>query len=187
MNGGNWAARIKGEPSREGGASPDPTTTLFLYVGTEYGQVAVENEPDPVGFEGNVRLSGDSPGLGEFILDVTAGPETNRNPYYEHSSYEEKPLDRTLVTSLLLPVEHVWKAKSMSNNSCSCEDRFVTDFFFFFLHSYSVFPIEGSHRPLSREIRRQGPTASGGTVYNPPVRRLQRQCSPVAKGLQGGF
>ena len=111
VNGGNWAARIKGVPRK--GASPDLSTTLIFYAAVEAGRIGVETESDALGFEGDVKLSGEAPGLGDFSLDITTGPANNRHPYHEHPSYEEKPLDRTFVTSLPLPLEHLWKAKRL--------------------------------------------------------------------------
>lgn len=116
QHGGNWAARVKGVPRK--GASPDLSTSIFFYAGVEgVGRLSVENEPDPLGFESDVKLSGESIGLGDFSLDITSGPESNRHPYHTHPSYQAKPLDRSRVSSFPLPQEHLWKLRRSSLHS----------------------------------------------------------------------
>ncbi|KAH8431372.1 mannosyl-oligosaccharide glucosidase [Aspergillus melleus] len=110
-HGGSWAARVKGVPRED--APPDQPTTIIFYSTLEgLGDLAVTTESeDPRGFEGDVRLSGNTPDLGDFSIDVTAGPETNEHPEHDHPSYEDKPLDRTLVSSSTVQSEHVWQTK----------------------------------------------------------------------------
>ncbi|KAF9891311.1 Processing alpha glucosidase I [Aspergillus nanangensis] len=111
QHGGNWAARVKGVP-RDDAAADQPTSVVFysaleglgsLDVGTDVG--------DGRGFEGDVKLTGYTPELGEFSIDVTKGPESNEHPENDHPIYEEKPLDRTWVSSLTVPSEHIWQTK----------------------------------------------------------------------------
>lgn len=109
-NGGNWGARVKGVP-RDGGADDQPTTLVF-YAGLEgEGNVGVGSTPDPLGFTGDVKLVGSTPGLENFAIDVTTGPQDNEHPEHEHPTYQDKPLDRTLVASLTMPKENVWQTK----------------------------------------------------------------------------
>lgn len=122
-HGGNWGLRIRGEPRED--ASEDLKTTVVLYTAMEgaFGPnitaenanfLVVNNEPDPLGFVDSVMLSGITTELGQFQMEVTKGPATNRHPGPEHPSWEERPLDRTLVRSGRAPEEHLWQAKGMA-------------------------------------------------------------------------
>ncbi|KAL4793457.1 glycoside hydrolase [Aspergillus venezuelensis] len=111
QHGGSWAARVKGVPRED--ALPDQPTTVVFYAGMEgLGslEVATEND-DPRGFEGDVKLKGYTSDLGDFSIDVTKGPKSNGYPEYDHPSYEDKPLDRTLVSSMAVQPEHTWQTK----------------------------------------------------------------------------
>lgn len=109
-HGGNWGARVKGVPRED--AADDQPTTLVFYAGLENeGNIEVATEGEPTGFTGDVKLEGSTPGLGGFTVDVTTGPDSNEHPEHDHPTYQDKPLDRTLVTSLTMPQEHVWQTK----------------------------------------------------------------------------
>ncbi|KAL2217079.1 putative mannosyl-oligosaccharide glucosidase [Thermoascus aurantiacus ATCC 26904] len=111
-NGGSWGARVKGVPRND--APPVQLTTVIFYAGLEgLGSLKVANEPDPLGFEGDVKLAGHTPELGDFTIDVTAGPESNEHPHHSHPSYAEKPLDRTMVASLYMPPDVLWQTKTI--------------------------------------------------------------------------
>ncbi|KAL4898614.1 mannosyl-oligosaccharide glucosidase [Aspergillus ambiguus] len=111
QHGGNWAARVKGVPRDD--ASPDQPTSLVFYSALEgLGSLGVANEgDDPRGFEGDVKVTGYTPELGDFSIDVTTGPKSNEHPEHEHPVYDDKPLDRTWVSSVTMPSEHVWQTK----------------------------------------------------------------------------
>lgn len=110
QHGGNWGARIKGVPRED--APAEQITTIAFYTNIEgLGRLGVATESGGLGFEGDVKLAGSDPALGNFSIDVTTGPETNAHPFHSHPTYEEKPLDRTLVTSGTLPSEHLWQVK----------------------------------------------------------------------------
>ncbi|KAI1914025.1 Processing alpha glucosidase I [Ophidiomyces ophidiicola] len=111
-HGGSWAARIKGNPRRD--APPNQPTTLIFYTTMEgLGELGVGNEIDPLGFQGDVKLFGSTVDLGEFTIDITRGPDTNRYPQKIHPSYDEKPMDRTFVASFQLESELLWQAKEI--------------------------------------------------------------------------
>jgi len=86
---------------------------VIFYVGLEgLGSLSLQNEPDERGLAGDVTLEGSIPKLGEFKIDITTGPSTNKPPKIGHEKYwNEKPLDRTSYHSLKVPAEDVWKAK----------------------------------------------------------------------------
>ncbi|BDD61765.1 hypothetical protein MAP00_006790 [Monascus purpureus] len=110
QHGGNWAARIKGVPREEG--SDEQITTVVFYATLEgLGNIGVATDSDGRGFEGDVKFTGNTLDLGDFSLDVTAGPETNEHPFYDHPSYEDKPLDRSIVSSLFLEAQLLWQSK----------------------------------------------------------------------------
>ena len=118
-HGGSWAVRVKGTPRED---SPQTLTTgIVFYAGMEgLGSLEVTTESDPLGFDGTVTLGGSSPGLGDFQIDVTQGPESNMHPFKQHASYQGKPLDRTMVSSSQVPEGGIWQAKSESG---SAEER----------------------------------------------------------------
>ena len=109
-HGGGWGARIKGTP-REDAPEDLKTTVIFSAAIEGLGSLEVANEPDGLGIEGTVTLQGMTPELGEFKIDITPGPDTNQHPPAVHETYADKPLDRTMVASLQLPVEALWQTK----------------------------------------------------------------------------
>jgi mannosyl-oligosaccharide glucosidase len=110
-HGGSWGARVKGVP-REG-APEDIHTTVVFYASLEgLGSVQVDNVIETqMGLQENVKLKGMTPDLGEFSIDITPGPDSNRHPQIDHPSSIEKPLDRPLIASLQSPPEHLWQVK----------------------------------------------------------------------------
>ncbi|KAL4803302.1 glycoside hydrolase [Aspergillus unguis] len=110
-HGGSWAARVKGVP--RGDALPDQPTAVVFYAAMEgLGSLDVATESDdPRGFEGDVKLNGLTAELGDFSIDVTTGPKSNEHPEHDHPSYDDKPLDRTLVSSVAIQPEHTWQTK----------------------------------------------------------------------------
>lgn len=111
QHGGSWAARVKGVPRED--ALPNQPTTIVFYAGLEgLGSLDVSTESDdPRGFDGDVKLKGYTSELADFSIDVTTGPKSNEHPEHVHPSYEDKPLDRTLVSSSTVPLEHTWQTK----------------------------------------------------------------------------
>jgi mannosyl-oligosaccharide glucosidase len=110
QHGGSWATRVRGTV-REGGPS-DLKTTVVFYASLEgLGTLEVENEEDPLGFDGDVSLKGESAGLGEYKLVVTKGQGSH--PTSLHPSYADKPLDRTIVHSFAVPPEALWQVKPL--------------------------------------------------------------------------
>jgi mannosyl-oligosaccharide glucosidase len=127
-HGGSWGARIKGKP-RENAPTPLVTTMIF-YAGLEgMGGLDISNERDPLGYKGRVTIEGQSLDLGDFKIEITEGPRTNRYPPPTHESYDEKPLDRTMVASFQVPEEALWQAKRKSCHASQChcrKSRFLT-------------------------------------------------------------
>ncbi|KAL4905315.1 hypothetical protein BDW74DRAFT_21357 [Aspergillus multicolor] len=111
QHGGSWAARVKGVPRDD--ALPDQPTTVVFYASMDgLGSLGVATESDdPRGFEGEVKLNGYTTELGDFSIDVTTGPQSNEHPEFDHPSYDDKPLDRTIVSSFAVPPEHTWQSK----------------------------------------------------------------------------
>ncbi|EHL03772.1 putative mannosyl-oligosaccharide glucosidase [Glarea lozoyensis 74030] len=107
-HGGSWAARIRGIVRED--APEDLKTTVIYYASLEgLGLLELDNEVDPLGYEGDVSLNGDSDGLGKYKLTVTKG--RGHRPKHSHPSYASKPLDRTIVASLQAPAEVLWQMK----------------------------------------------------------------------------
>ena len=110
-HGGSWGVRVKGRPRED--APPHLMSTVIVYAGMEgLGELAVQNEPDDLGIQGDINISGSSIELGDFTLQITQGPSTNGHPPATHASYANKPLDRSIVASMQIPEAQVWQAKS---------------------------------------------------------------------------
>lgn len=110
-HGGSWAARISGTPRED--APEHLITTMMFYAGIEgLGELAVTNVHDELGQEGLVTLSGQSTSLGEFKIAIVDGPESS-HPVKAHKEWDNKPLDRTIVSSMQVPAEAMWQAKGI--------------------------------------------------------------------------
>jgi mannosyl-oligosaccharide glucosidase len=94
-------------------APEDLKTMVVFYVGLEgFGSLNLANEPDEKGLEGTVTLEGSLAKLGDFKIDITTGPKTNKAPPATNKRlWAEKPLDRTLYHSFQVADDEVWKAK----------------------------------------------------------------------------
>lgn len=125
---GGWAARIKGEP-REDAQGPLMTTLVF-YAGMDgIGSLEFANEQDDLGQEGTVSLQGQTADLGDFKIDVTCGPDSNVAPKRQHASWDSKPLDRTMASSMQVPAEALWQAKSIMFTNVKNEvDNYIAEF-----------------------------------------------------------
>jgi mannosyl-oligosaccharide glucosidase len=110
-HGGSWGARIKGTPRED--ASPNLRTTVVWYNTLEgLGSLQVDDvDGEEPGFRGDVLFKGQTPELGDFELKVTEGK--GDHPQTGHPSYDEKPLDRTLVHSGQVPEEALWQTKAI--------------------------------------------------------------------------
>ena len=112
--GGNWAVRVKGTPRP--GAPDDLKSTVvvsFASPGGGLSALEVEGGPealkDPRGLEGDVVLRGGNPALGAYKIVVTEGK--GNKPTHSHPSAEERPLDRTFVTSTTFPEKALWQTR----------------------------------------------------------------------------
>jgi mannosyl-oligosaccharide glucosidase len=109
-NGGSWATRVRGTVRKDG--PPDLKSTVVFYTSLEgLGSLELENEPEKMGYEGDVSFIGESESLGQYKLTVTAG--TGLHPTASHPADKEKPLDRTLVHSFSVPENVIWQAKAI--------------------------------------------------------------------------
>ncbi|KAF2156237.1 glycoside hydrolase family 63 protein [Myriangium duriaei CBS 260.36] len=111
-NGGSWGARIKGVPREE--APPNLRSTVVFYAGLEgFGSLSVDNvegTEEEQGFEGDVKIAGQTNDLGDFHLTVTQG--TGRHPQSSHPGAHEDQADHTRVHSMQIPEAGLWQAKS---------------------------------------------------------------------------
>lgn len=112
-HGGSWGVRIKGTPRDD--APPDLKSTVIFYTAMEgLGSLEIANNKDPLGLEGTVTVKGQTAELGDFNIAITEGPESNMHPPPTHASYQDKPLDRTMVASFQVPEEAIWQTKRTS-------------------------------------------------------------------------
>ncbi len=125
---GGWAARIKGEP--RGDAPERLKTTVVFYAGMDgFGSLEFTNEQDELGQEGTVTLQGQTADLGDFKIDFTRGPDSNVAPKHQHPSWDSKPLDRTMASSMQVPADALWQAKSILFTNMKNEvDNYVAEY-----------------------------------------------------------
>ena len=103
--GGNWGVRIRGRPQTNGSV-----TTVWFYVGLEgLGDLHLGSDFNPNGFDDEVVLEGATSSLGEFSIEITKGPETNRHPVYSHPAKQR--FDETIYSAIEVVPEQVWQAK----------------------------------------------------------------------------
>ena len=131
QHGGSWGVRIKGTP-REDAPEHLITTVIFYGAMEGLGRLAVTNEPSDIGYDGTVSMQGQAEGLGDFAIDITAGPDTNKYPPEMHDSYASKPLDRTIVASFQVPEEAIWQTKCMREiSSYNLKEKISADIYIF--------------------------------------------------------
>jgi mannosyl-oligosaccharide glucosidase len=93
------------------------TTVVFSIASEAQGLAALEVQGDEAklrdlkGMEGDVVVNGDSPSLGAFKITITKGK--GNHPTHSHPSEDEKPLDRTLVSSQTYPSHVLWQTKQI--------------------------------------------------------------------------
>ena len=111
-HGGNWGVRVNGKLRHD--APPDMASTIVFYTALEgVGTLRVTNDHNEKGYEGSVFLEGETAELGQFKIEVTAGPSLNAHPLLTHEVADEKPLDRTQAISVTAPVQALWQAKNI--------------------------------------------------------------------------
>ncbi|QIX02503.1 hypothetical protein AMS68_008020 [Peltaster fructicola] len=111
VDGGAWAARIKGKPTIS--EADSVRTSVWFTVSVEgLGSLDIKDAEagEELGFEGDVVVSGSTPDLGDFSIQFTEAA-SNQHPRHAHPTYDEKPLDRTLVHSANVPEEAIWQSK----------------------------------------------------------------------------
>ncbi|EWC48297.1 hypothetical protein DRE_02401 [Drechslerella stenobrocha 248] len=114
-NGGSWGARVKGtvRPS----VLETVRTSAIFYASLEDGTLVLENEPDKLGLLGSVNLKGNAPGLDDFHIEVTEGPETNSPPMEIDTRMEglenEHSIKRSLYKVGAYPAQHIWRVKNI--------------------------------------------------------------------------
>lgn len=118
-HGGSWGVRVKGTPRED--APPRLISTVIFYAAMEgLGSLKIQNERDDLGLEGSVNMEGFSNELGGFKVEITKGPDTNSHPPPANKSYSQKPMDRSIVASFVVPDESAWQAKCTSNHHTAC-------------------------------------------------------------------
>lgn len=111
-HGGSWGLRVTGTPRED---APDHlmTTVMFSVAMEGFGRISVQNEPDELGIQGDVEFEGSSDELGDFTIRVTEDEGKSAHPPPAHESWANKPLDRSIVSSLQVPPENLWQVKPL--------------------------------------------------------------------------
>lgn len=108
QHGGSWAARIKGTPRDD--APANLVTSLIFYAGMEaFGELGFQDADEG---EETVALHGETAELGSFDILFSDSSE-NSAPPKSHPSWDSKPLDKPVLSSLHIPGDAIWQAKNI--------------------------------------------------------------------------
>lgn len=125
-HGGSWAARIKGELRPD--AAKDTNTMLFYYIAQEgSGELEVVGDSDKFGFNGDVKLKGNSKSLGDYTMTISKGEGTM--PTTDHALSDLRHGDTTLVQSLELNDNELWQPKASLFKALQSQALYVKDNF----------------------------------------------------------
>jgi mannosyl-oligosaccharide glucosidase len=112
-HGGSWGVRIRGEPRED--APADLKTTIIFNIGVDgLGSLEVDN----VEQGDEVVINGETPDLGTFSFAIV--DRKGNRPTHVHPSFQDKPIDRTLVHSVQIPDAALWQAKRMFKFMLRC-------------------------------------------------------------------
>ncbi|KAK7043703.1 Processing alpha glucosidase I [Paramarasmius palmivorus] len=128
-HGGSWAARIKGKPLNP--ALPSRISTVFYFGLEGLGGIDMETDEDEDGIEGEVKFSGSTPELDDFVLRVADGPNNVAVTHGRHSEVFEKRIGKTHFLGVTVPPGNIWKAKgvvSISSDQYLSSKRGALDF-----------------------------------------------------------
>lgn len=112
VNGGSWSVRIKGTPRAN--MPSDLATTVLFNIGLEgHGSMqtpeAADGQDSTKGFEGDIKIAGETPDLGAFGFTITKG----KGEHPSNVVKTDKLIDRTRVHSMELPDQAIWQAKAV--------------------------------------------------------------------------
>jgi mannosyl-oligosaccharide glucosidase len=141
--GGSWAARVQGTPMKD--AAKDIVTTLFFHVALDgLGELGFDRDSNQ---KGTVMLTGQTEKLGEFSFEVTEGKK-HKFTTKKHASWDLKPLDQTLITSLSVAPEHLWASKNILIADIKPTiDRYAAEFGENVPPAYAAFTISNDPKP----------------------------------------
>ncbi|ESK85883.1 mannosyl-oligosaccharide glucosidase [Moniliophthora roreri MCA 2997] len=108
-HGGSWAARIKGKPLDP--ALPSRVSTIFYFGLEGLGGMDMETDEDEDGIEGEVKFTGSTPELDDFVVRVVDGPNNVAVTQGRHSDIFEKRIGKTHFLGVTVPPGSIWKAK----------------------------------------------------------------------------
>lgn len=115
--GGNWGVRISGTPRADAPSDLKSTMIFFAAVegqGVSRLEAAFTDEEKDSGYDGDITIDGENPGIGDFKIVITGdGNGGNKHPVHGHPSGMDKTLDKTFVHSALMPEEALWQAKPL--------------------------------------------------------------------------
>ncbi|KAG4305512.1 hypothetical protein PORY_001068 [Pneumocystis oryctolagi] len=103
---GNWGLRIKGKPKKA-----NSKTSVFFYVASNYDEIKLDSKLQKQGIEGSVFFT--SKTSKKFTIEITQGPSTNIYPSFNHSSANEKHLNKSMYSSIMVPKENIWMTKDL--------------------------------------------------------------------------
>ncbi|KAF8061451.1 glycoside hydrolase [Lyophyllum atratum] len=108
-HGGNWAARVKGEPIKPD--VPSRISTIFYFGLEGLGGLEMETDEDENGIKGEFKLSGSSPELDDFDIRVVDGPNNTMVTQGRHAEAFEERIGKTHFVGQPIPAGNIWQAK----------------------------------------------------------------------------
>lgn len=158
--GGSWGARITGKLRED--AHPDLKSTVIFYAALEgLGMLEADASGyDQLGYAEDVVIDGESQELGSFKLSVSRGSE-NAHPEHDHSSYQDRPLDRTMVAQVQVPERALWQAKRQYRSLRGTSSHRLTRF----LYSTTVPAVQDIFRRVYSQVPGRSDVTSVSSIH----------------------
>ncbi|KAF7304743.1 Mannosyl-oligosaccharide glucosidase [Mycena kentingensis (nom. inval.)] len=108
-HGGSWAARIKGHPIDED--RPSRVSAIFYFGLEGLGGLDMDTEEDENGIDGEVKFTGSSPELDDFVIRVVDGPDNTQVTAGNYASKFEERIGKTHFFGQPMQAGNIWQAK----------------------------------------------------------------------------
>ncbi|KIK63875.1 glycoside hydrolase family 63 protein [Collybiopsis luxurians FD-317 M1] len=108
-HGGNWAARIKGQPLDP--LRPSRISTIFYFGLEGLGGIDMDTDEEENGLEGDIKFTGSSPELDDFVIRVVDGPNNVAVTEGPQSEAFKDRIGKTHFIGQQVPAGNIWQAK----------------------------------------------------------------------------
>ncbi|KAF5376548.1 hypothetical protein D9757_008280 [Collybiopsis confluens] len=107
--GGNWAARIKGEPLDP--LKPSRISTIFYFGLEGLGGIDMDTDEEDDGLLGDIKFSGSTPELDDFVIRIVESPNNVAVAEGPHSEPFRNRIGKTHFLGQPVPAGNIWRAK----------------------------------------------------------------------------